>query len=95
MRAAIVPITARAAWALGAPPSGSAMQPVEPRQGLELSARAGPSPNDVRERRAERRGRAVALQEFRDRPLAEYEVGQQDRGDFDEVLQLLLDSETL
>ena len=48
--------------------------------------------HDVGERRAERGRRAVALQELRDRALAEDEVGQQDRGNLDEIFELLLDA---
>ena len=89
--AATVSMTARAAWALGAPPSGSAMSRSSRDSASSWAERAGPSPTMLRHRRGERRRRAIPLQFFRNRALAEDEVGQQDRGNLDQIFELLLD----
>ena len=75
---------------------GQRHQPVEPRQRLRVARRApgrrAPAPMSAAPSAARR---AIALQHLRDRALAENEVGQQDRGDLDEVFELLLDARDL
>ncbi len=88
-------MTTRAAWALGAPPSERAISRSSRERAASCAVTRRAVGNKTGERRAERRRRAVPLQKFRDRPIAEDEVREQDRRDLDEILELLLDQRHL
>ena len=77
-RSAIVASTSRAARSLGASPSARRISASSGERG-ELRLSGGPVAHEAGERRGEMGRRAVPLQEFRDRALAEDEVRQQDR----------------